>query len=301
MKKLKIIILILLFSACFVGCGKNPKEKDPNAISFDLTVSSGDWVKVPAGDFLSGMHGLKKTITSDYEIMKTEVTYAQYVSYLNKALAKNEIQVKDGFVVGSYHGDKFHGEKHEIEIKQGTYKYYNLSGVRCRIIFKENTFSVKPGYEIFPVAYVTWFGAYHYAKFHGWRLPSVLEWEKAARGTDGFPYPTGRDDITGLNANYYKSGDPFDSANGATPVGFYNGKTHGGFTTKDSPSPYGCYDMAGNVAEWIGDIIHGSHLRLIYGGSMLEYAYNLRSFTENSSVPEYSSYQVGFRCVRSSQ
>ena len=78
-------------------------------------------------------------------------------------------------------------------------------------------------------------------------------------------------DPTPERANYYHSGDPFDKANGTTPVGFYNGKTHGDFKTIDSPGPYGCYDIAGNAAEWIGDILKGSHLRLIYGGSMMQY------------------------------
>ncbi len=103
---------------------------------------------------------------------------------------------------------------------------------------------------------------------------------------------------TPQRANYHHSNDPFDAANGATPVGFYNGENYGGFQTIDSPSPYGCYDMAGNVAEWLGDVHEGSHLRLFYGGSMMSYAYNLRAYTENSAVPEYASFQVGFRCVR---
>ncbi|GAG25804.1 unnamed protein product, partial [marine sediment metagenome] len=41
-----------------------------------------------------------------------------------------------------------------------------------------------------------------------------------------------------------------------------------------------------------------SHLRLFYGGSMMNYAFDLRSFTENSGIPEYVSFAVGFRCVR---
>ena len=100
------------------------------------------------------------------------------------------------------------------------------------------------------------------------------------------------------NANYHHSKDPFDVSNWTTPVGFYNGRIHGDFQTVDSPSPYGCYDMAGNVSEWLGELHKGSHLRLFYGGSMMDYGYNLRSFTENSGLPQYASFQVGFRCVR---
>jgi formylglycine-generating enzyme required for sulfatase activity len=121
------------------------------------------------------------------------------------------------------------------------------------------------------VTYVTWYGANAYANYYGYRLPTVFEWEKAARGQDGRAYPFIHEP-TSERANYHHSHDPFDKANGTTPVGFYNGEKQGDFQTFNSPSPYGCYDMAGNVAEWLGNILHGSHLRLFYGGSMMSYA-----------------------------
>ncbi len=40
------------------------------------------------------------------------------------------------------------------------------------------------------------------------------------------------------------------SSPSTTPVGFYNGQNYEGFQTTDSPSPYGAYDMSGNVEEW---------------------------------------------------
>ena len=136
-----------------------------------------------------------------------------------------------------------------------------------------------------------------YADFNEYRLPTSHEWEKAARGPNGQPYPF-EGKPSPQNANYHHSKDPFDVSNGTTPVGFYNGRVQGDFQTVDSPSPYGCYDMAGNVSEWLGELHKGSHLRLFYGGSMMDYGYNLRSFTENSGLPQYASFQVGFRCVR---
>ena len=53
------------------------------------------------------------------------------------------------------------------------------------------TFSVPAGYENHPMTMVSWFGAWGYCQYYGWRLPTEMEWEKAARGTDARPFPWG--------------------------------------------------------------------------------------------------------------
>ncbi len=272
-------------------------DTDPSILRAELTVDPESWVNVPAGHFLSGLNDHDVTIPYDFEVMVTEVTNTQYAAFLNDALVRKLVKVKDGLVMGYYHGDTFNQGRHEVRLDPGEYKLYHLDGQRARIVYQDNRFSVVKGYELYPVTYVSWIGAYTYAASHGYRLPLKLEWEKAARGTDGRSF-TFVHEPTPQRANYYHSKDPFDDQNGVLPVGFYNGKIHGGFKTIDSPGPYGTYDMGGNVAEWTGDIIPTSHQRLIYGGSQMDYDFDLRVYTENSSVPEYMTFQVGFRCVR---
>ncbi len=119
-----------------------------------------------------------------------------------------------------------------------------------------------PGNENFPVVGVNLHEASAYCKWlsektgKAYRLPTEAEWEKAARGTDQRRFPWG-DNIDSSFANYYKSSDPYENdlsiLGGLTPVGYYNGNTYGSFPTRSNASPYGAYDMAGSVFEWVSD------------------------------------------------
>ena len=246
------------------------------------------------------------TIAAPYEMMVTDVTNAQYARYLNAALAGGAVKIDGDSVVGYYPGDEFHGHKHEVEIKAGDWLHVPLTDPSLRLTFDGTTFGVKPGYENHPMTVVTWFGAVAYCEFSGGRLPSEAEWERAARGDDERPFPWG-DEIALNNANFYASRDPFEATAGkrlaskqgdTTPAGFYNGKAYDGYQTLDSASPYGLYDMAGNVWQWASDITEGIHDRPLKGGSKGVYGYNLRIWTRNAARPDYVSPSVGFRCAR---
>ena len=101
----------------------------------------------------------------------------------------------------------------------------------------DGSYRVKSGYERHPVVQISWFGADAYVRWAGLRLPTEIEWEKAARGTDGRIFPWGNEwDESRLR---WHGGDRPEGETTA-PVDAY----------PEGCSPFGCFQMAGNVEEW---------------------------------------------------
>jgi formylglycine-generating enzyme required for sulfatase activity len=297
---MKHTLLILFFIAVLAtGCSTPDQSRPP--LTFDTGIDPSSWAFVPAGEFFMGLHEHEAIVESAYEMMVTTVTNTQFAEYLNDALSSGDIKIVGDEIVGYYPGDVFRGYEHEEEIAAGDWQHVDLSETGLRLEQVEGKFVPKQGYENRPMVQITWFGARAYCEFYQSRLPTELEWEKAARGTDIRPFPWG-DEILRENANYYSSHDLFEKIAGGlgdtTPVGFYNGKTYDDFETIDSASPYGIYDMAGNVWQWTADVYENAHYRYMRGGSKADYAYNLRIWTRNNAGPDYQSPNVGFRCVR---
>ena len=294
----RIILTLCLCAALLASC--SPVDLNAPIPAFDTGIDPNTWVQVPAGEFHHGQFD-EIASTEAYEIMVTDVTAAQYADFLNTALADGSVKMDGEKIVGFYPGDQFHGIKHEEKIEAGDWPFIPLDDPSQRIKFDGSTFSAQSGYENHPMTHVTWFGAWGYCKYFETRLPTELEWEKAARGTDERPFPWG-DEIQRGNANFYYSRDPFEDmstfGSRTSPVGFYNGQTYDSFQTVDSASPYGLYDMAGNVWQWTGDVYEGMHYRFMRGGSKDTYDMDLRIWVRNNATPTYFSPGVGFRCVR---
>lgn len=294
----KIVVLFCCFFMLTACQSVNFQAAPP---VFETGIDPEAWVTIPAGKFLQGQFNQEIEIDHDYDIMVTDVTNGQYADFLNAALADGSAQLNGEQVEGYYPGDPYVGGRHEIEISAGNYIYIPIDDPYLRLTFNGTSFSALPDWVNHPMTMVSWFGAKGYCEYYGWRLPTELEWEKAARGTDGRAYPWGNE-IVRNNANYYSSRDPFEDMKSfgsrTTPVGFYNGGTYGGYATLDSPSPYGVYDMAGNVWQWTADVYKAQHYRYMRGGSKDLYENNLRVWVRNNATPTFTSPGVGFRCVR---
>jgi formylglycine-generating enzyme required for sulfatase activity len=296
---MKRLFLLLITLVLLTSC--QPVDLDAPIPVFDTGIDSDSWEVIPAGEFLKGQFNEEGSIAYDYEIMITPVTNAQYARFLNEVLETRNASVVEQQVVGPYPGDTFNAFRHEEEIPTGDYLYINIDEPALRLTDSDSAFTAKEGYDNHPMTMVSWFGARAYCEYYGWRLPTELEWEKAARGTDGRAFPWG-DAITRNIANYIASRDPFEDmgtyGSNTTPVGFYNGKSYNGYLTLSNASPYGVYDMAGNVWQWTGDVYPDQHYRYMRGGSKNHYENTLRAWVTNNATPTFTGPAVGFRCAR---
>ena len=145
--------------------------------------------------------------------------------------------------------------------------------------------SFPPGKDSHPVVLVGLDDAGDYCAWRGkrveqrYRLPTEEEWEKAARGTDGRIFPWGNE----WNQDYLNSGNRFGST---TPVGrFPQGR-----------SPYGVYDMVGNVFEWTATPWDEKNF-VLKGCSWDDLPGTCRAAMRHGRPPQSKHILIGFRCV----
>jgi formylglycine-generating enzyme required for sulfatase activity len=173
-----------------------------------------------------------------------------------------------------------------------------------------------PDSDDYPVLGVNWDSAVAYCRWLSartgktYRLPTEAEWEKAARGTDQRRYPWGNT-IDHSYANFVGA-QTFDTG---LPVGYYDGSTRGDLQTHSNASPYGAYDMAGNVMEWTSDWYSRDYYRVspkrnpqgpatgaykvLRGGTFFVDPFNLRTYARSAAWPSFQAHRmVGFRAAR---
>jgi formylglycine-generating enzyme required for sulfatase activity len=131
-------------------------------------------------------------------------------------------------------------------------------------------------YTDLPMVSLTWEDADRYCRLQGKRLPSNAEWEKAARGADGRVYPWGDESPDEERANL--------GTQVPSPIGsFDRGK-----------SPYGAYDMAGNVFDYAGSAEFPS---LRGGAWSTDPSYAASGYLMDQD-PTAADPDVGFRCLK---
>ncbi|MBN2379396.1 SUMF1/EgtB/PvdO family nonheme iron enzyme [candidate division WOR-3 bacterium] len=170
----------------------------------------------------------------------------------------------------------------------------------CPDILKEDgKYIVRKGRDSYPITRVSYFGAAAYARRAGMRLPTEAEWEYAASNGGISQFPWGNDwDIYSCN---WKDDGKLDGFERTAPVGSFD-RWH---------NRYLCYDLPGNVSEWVADWYApydpadtlnpkgpaDGTLKVYRGGSYADGKQWQASRSRRGADPAVASPYIGFRCA----
>ena len=187
----------------------------------------------------------------------------------------------------------------QFEVSNGSYKAYLMGTERVRRNeLAKLLVPLQLRVNEHPVRNVSWYDANDYCKAVAKRLPTEAEWEKAARGPNGNEFPWGNE----WHAENVNSGG---HSTQVLPVG----------SLPQGRSPYGAFDMAGNVLEWVEDWFdaypgadyksarYGQQTKVARGGSWggvghYVIPHYFRSAYRYNFSPDVGYNDVGFRCAK---
>ncbi|MFY9270191.1 MAG: formylglycine-generating enzyme family protein [Candidatus Manganitrophaceae bacterium] len=263
-------------------------------------------------------HSTRPPVPPSYEITPIQIKEEKIIEQQLILIPEGPFMMgNNGRPTGEGAGDEDEQPEHRVTIKKPYYldlyettnahyqRFVTAGGTEPPLHWRNGTYP--SGKANHPVVYVSWYDADAFCRWAGKRLPTEEEWEKGARGGDGRHFPWGSDyDFKKANTPQYWLSKGVDVAKGDTmPVGSF----------EDGKSPYGLYDMSGNVYEWVSDwylpypgnqfpnIHYGQKNKVLRGGSWfdcLSYGCGLSAPSYNRSrfTPEIKNKGFGFRCAQ---
>ena len=276
-----IVIVGMAVLGIAIVLGRKP---DPNIVvetvfvemKADKTSSIDGMIEkfIPEGNFKMGNMQTDEYVDA-FWIDQTEVTNAMFAEFLNSVGNQNESGTTWLNPIYEYKW---------FENEAGKRKEVGEDAVL--IEYSGDLWSAKSGYEDHPVIAVSWYGAKAYCEWAGRRLPTEIEWEKAARGgLDGVKYPWGN--TAPVCTPGAENGANFFDCDGQTmQVGTF------------APNGYGLYDMVGNVFEWTAGTFFADDTQYIMmGASWVQSEGHLALIYNFLNSPDDTAPNIGFRCA----
>jgi iron(II)-dependent oxidoreductase len=221
-------------------------------------VDRAEMVLVPAGGFTMG-------------ITEAELQRLWLIDRRTNPVFATETPARE-VALGAYYIDRYPVTNHQYR------RFLSETGHRKPLLIDEPDW----GQPLQPVVFVGWEDARAYARWAGKDLPAESQWEKAARGPDRRWWAWGNDfSLKHCNSREHGLGR-------TTEIGTF----HAGI------SPYGCYDMCGNVWEMCEGVWVEDHPPM-RGGCFLGSAAFVRVTCRwTPEDPNGGAHWLGFRCVK---
>ena len=245
-----------------------PRYSVPPGESVEASVVLDEVGNIPAGMvrvspekyfktlFIPGYEGMPELALKDYWIDQYEVTNRQYKAFVDQGGYQKREYWKVDFIRDGKH----------LSWEEAMALFRDAAGRPGPKEWIEGSYP--KGQDDYPVTGISWYEAAAYAEFAGKRLPTIYHWNRAAG-----PF----------SASLIVPASNFGGS-GVLPVG-----------SKQDMSPWGNYDMAGNVKEWIGTEAE-SGKRYVLGGAWDEPNYMF--IDPDAQSPFLRASNIGFRCVK---